>query len=112
MRSVQHGRGERLERCAVNALRFVGALLARPAVRGNAAALRTFLPPMLRPILELLPGSGCIISDPIIRLNSFMPHLPYPILDLMPGSRLLTLLVTPTGTQCNWLYSQKHGPAP
>ncbi len=40
-------------------LRFVGALLARPALRSNAAALRTFLPPLLRPILELLPGSRC-----------------------------------------------------
>lgn len=59
MRSMQHGRGERLERCAVNTLRFAGALLARPAVRSNHAAIRTLLPPLLRPILELLPGSGC-----------------------------------------------------
>ena len=60
--SVQHGRGERLQRNAVNTLRFVGAILARPALRSNAVALRTFLPPLLRPILELLPGSGCISS--------------------------------------------------
>ena len=60
--SVQYGRGERLQRYAVNMLRFVGALLARPALRSNAAALRTFLPPLLRPILELLPASGCSSS--------------------------------------------------
>ena len=61
--SVQHGRGERLERNAVNTLRLVSALLARPAVRSNAETYRTFLPPLLRPILELLPSSGCALEN-------------------------------------------------
>ena len=42
----------------MNTLRFVSALLARPELRSNATAPRTFLPPLLRPILELLSSSG------------------------------------------------------
>ena len=46
----------------MNTLRFVGVLLARPELRSNATALRTFLPPLLRPILELLSSSGFVPS--------------------------------------------------
>ena len=74
--SVQHGRGERLQRSAVSALRFVGALLARPALRSNAVALRTFLPPLLRPILDLLPGSG---SDPSLCSTAMLSSTAPPV---------------------------------
>lgn len=48
----------RLERLAVNTLRLLSALFSRPALRRDAAAFRTFLPPLLRPLLDLLRPPG------------------------------------------------------
>ncbi len=52
------GRNAATERCAVNTLRLLCSLLSRPAMRGSATAFRTFLPPLLRPLLDLLRPPG------------------------------------------------------
>ncbi|KAK9917271.1 hypothetical protein WJX75_002601 [Coccomyxa subellipsoidea] len=52
------GRNAATERCAVNTLRLLCAVLSRPAMRGSSTAFRTFLPPLLRPLLDLLRPPG------------------------------------------------------
>ncbi|BDA50698.1 hypothetical protein COCOBI_16-3740 [Coccomyxa sp. Obi] len=54
------GRAAVIERTAVNLLRLLRAVLGRPALRGSSAAFRMLLPPLLRPLLDLLrpPGMG------------------------------------------------------
>jgi hypothetical protein len=53
------GKHHRLERLAVNTLRLLSALFARLALRRGASAFATFLPPLLRPLLDLLRPPGC-----------------------------------------------------
>jgi hypothetical protein len=47
------------QRAAVNALRLLGAVLGRPQMRGNTHVLRSQLPPLLQPLLDLLRPPGC-----------------------------------------------------
>jgi hypothetical protein len=65
------GKHSKLERLAVNALRLLSALFGRPVVRGDAQAFRTLLPPLLRPLLDLLRPVGYVsqLCDPAVSVS-------------------------------------------
>ena len=66
------GRAAVIERSAVNSLRLLRAVLGRPVVRGSSAAIRMLLPPLLRPLLDLLRPPGCA-AQPCNTLPLFPP---------------------------------------